>query len=104
MREGIHDTHGLGSVRRVGRGMSSFDETVVAFDKPHHIEYEITRGSLLKNHMGFIELYAHGNVTVVDCSICFDSKIPGLGDLFAWRFRRAWERNGRLVLARLTAR
>lgn len=103
VQEGIYDTNGLGSVRRIGRGMSSFDETVVAFDEPRRIEYEITRGSLLKNHMGSIELHAYGNVTAVDCSICFDSKIPGLGDLFVWQFKRAWERNGRLALARLTA-
>lgn len=103
MREGNGDANGVGSVRRIGRGLFSFDETVMVFDKPSRIEYAITRGSLLKNHNGTIVFQANEGQTSVDYVIRFDSRIPGLGRLFVRMFLRAWENNGRTLLAHLAS-
>ncbi len=103
IKEGKLEAHGLGSVRRIGRGLTSFDETIVVFDKPRRIDYQITRSSLLKNHLGTITFRAAGDVTVVDYVITFDAKIPGLGGCMAWLIKRAWDGNGPRVLAQLNA-
>ena len=103
IEEGTGEAHGFGSVRRIGNGLTSFDETIVAFDKPQRLEYRITRGSPLKNHLGTITFHADGDLTVVDYVISFDSKIPGLGGCMAWLLKRAWDRNGPRVLAQLNS-
>lgn len=79
--EGVN---GTGSVRTLRiLGMVDFDETVVKCEKPRTIEYEITRGSPLKNHHGAITLKQIGNVTQIDWDIRFDMTIPLAGHIVA---------------------
>lgn len=79
--EGVN---GTGSVRTLRiLGMLDFDETIVKCDKPRTIEYEITRGSPLKNHHGAITLKHDGNVTQIDWDIRFDMDIPLAGHVVA---------------------
>ena len=49
---GQNDPNGVGSVREIRVGPVRFEETVVTFQRPHLIEYTVTRGSPIKNHHG----------------------------------------------------
>jgi uncharacterized protein YndB with AHSA1/START domain len=83
---------GLGSVRELKGPGPAFEETIVVFDPPRRIEYEITRGSPFKNHRGVI-LFAEARAgTSVEYSIGFDPKIPGTGAVFARWLRFRWNR------------
>jgi hypothetical protein len=49
----LGDPNGLGSKRLVTMiGLVSFEETIVAYERPHTFEYSITRGSPVKNQRG----------------------------------------------------
>lgn len=74
---------GLGSVRRIGFGPSAFEETIVGFESGKRIEYRISRGSPLKNHLGQIEFRDVPGGTQVDYSIRFEPRIPGTGGAIA---------------------
>ena len=79
--EGVN---GTGSVRTLRiLGLLDFDETVVKCEKPRAIEYEITRGSPLKNHHGSITLKQNGSATQIDWDIKFDMAIPLAGHIVA---------------------
>lgn len=74
--EGVN---GTGSVRTLKiPGLSDFDETVVKFVRPAKLEYKITRGSPLKNHLGVITLKEEGGKTTVDWNITFDMGFGGM--------------------------
>jgi hypothetical protein len=72
---------GAGSVRRIGFGPPAFEETVRVSEKGKRIEYFISRGSPLKNHVGEIVFAADAGGTRVDYAISFEPKIPGTGGL-----------------------
>jgi uncharacterized protein YndB with AHSA1/START domain len=93
VKDGDDEPNGLGSVRRIGPGPLSFDETIVVFDRPNAIHYAITRGGPLKNHLGRIHfLKTPGGGTRVDYVITFESKIPLLGGLVAKALKAAFLR------------
>lgn len=101
VKDGQGEVNGLGSVRRIGPGLLSFDETIVTFDKPSRIEYQITRGSPLKNHLGTIDLNSTGGTTEINYVIRFDGKIPFTGGLIAWLLHTAWKKNAPRKLAQI---
>ena len=101
VREGQGDPNGLGSVRRVGPGPLSFDETIVGFEPPGRLQYQITRGGPLKNHLGTLDLRAVGETTQLDYVIRYDARIPGTGGFIGWLLKTAWNRNAPAQLARL---
>jgi len=101
VKDGQGEPNGLGSVRRMGPGPLSFDETIVTFDKPSRIEYQVTRGSPIKNHLGSISFMSVGETTQVDYVIRFDARIPGTGAFIAWLLGWAWKKNAPRKLARL---
>ncbi len=85
--EGVN---GTGSVRTLRiLGLLDFDETVVRCEKPRALEYEITRGSPLKNHHGAITLKQDGNMTQIEWDIRFDMAIPLAGHLVALLLKMA---------------
>lgn len=82
--EGVN---GTGSVRTLKiLGLSDFDETVVKFVKPGKLEYKITRGSPLKNHLGIITLKDEGGKTTVDWNIAFEMGFGGMIVEFLLKF------------------
>lgn len=99
--EGEDEPNGLGSVRRIGAGPLSFDETIVVFEPGQRLHYTITRGSPLKNHMGEIEFKQEGGKTVVDYRIRFEGKLPGAGALTKAALEFAWKQNARKQLDRI---
>jgi len=103
IREGDGDANGLHSVRRLGRGPLSFEETIVAFEPNQRIAYQITRGSPLKHHVGIITFRGDGNTTAIDYVIRFDGRFPGIGPLIAKGLAFAWRRHAPTALAPLQA-
>jgi uncharacterized protein YndB with AHSA1/START domain len=74
--EGVN---GTGSVRLLKiLGLSDFDETVVKSKKPETIEYKITRGSPLSNHLGVITLKEENGAVAIDWNITFEMGIGGI--------------------------
>ncbi|NKF22919.1 SRPBCC family protein [Solimonas marina] len=96
------EANGIGSVRRIGPGPLSFDEEIVAFERPARIDYTIIRGGPLKNHLGSIRLTptADGG-TALDYVIRFDGRLPGLGYASGQALSLAWKRSARKTLATL---
>ncbi len=72
---------GKGSVRRIGYGPIAFEETVRTSEPGKLIEYFISKGSPLKNHLGRIEFHPEGKGTRVDYVITFEPKVPGTGGM-----------------------
>lgn len=95
------EPNGVGSVRRIGPGPLSFDEQIVAFERPTRLDYTIVRGGPLKNHLGTITLTADGADTALDYVIRFDGKLPGVGALVARALRFGWQRCARQAFARI---
>lgn len=103
VRDGQDEPNGLGSVRRIGPGPLSFDETIVAFEPNRRIDYQITRGSPLKNHLGQIRFESSGGGTEIDYVIRFDPKIPCTGGVIGMLLSAAWKASAPKVLQRLEA-
>lgn len=80
---GQDDPNGVGSVREIRLGPVRFEETVVTFQRPHLIEYTVTRGSPIKNHHGRIEFHPEGTGCRIDYRIRFDGRFPLIGALVA---------------------
>lgn len=72
---GAEHPNGVGSVRRIGVGPLSLDETIVAFEPGARIDYQVTRGPL-RDHLGQIEFREEGGQVVVDYHIRFEGR-PG---------------------------
>lgn len=104
VKDGSDEPNGLGSVRRIGPGALAFDETIVAFERPRRIDYAITRGSPLKNHLGQIRFLKTPDGTRVDYSIQFESKVPLLGYVVAAALKAAYRKGIKKVQAELAGR
>ncbi len=85
-REGDLERNGYGSERRMQGppGIGVVVEQVVGAQAPHSLRYRVIQGSPFLCHQGEIRLTEKGKVTVLDWTIRFRSRIPGLG----WLFRR----------------
>lgn len=96
------EPNGLGSVREIKGTGPTIEETVVLFEPNRRIEYEISRGSPLKNHHGVILFVEADGGTEVEYSIGFDPKIPGTGPIFARWLRLSWKRGVKRAVADLS--
>jgi uncharacterized protein YndB with AHSA1/START domain len=81
VKDGDSERNGVNSVRLVKVGPAApVEETVTEFVRPELIEYRVTHGGPLKNHVGiqkFSEL--PGNGCHLDYRIRISSNIPGVG-------------------------
>ncbi len=85
--EGVNGTGSVRTLRMLG--IMEFDETVVRSDRPHKIEYEITRGSPLRGHHGTITLARDGNSTAIEWNIEFNMAIPFTGPVTGFLLKTA---------------
>ena len=86
--------NGLGSVRTIKNGLlPKFEETIVKFEPPSVIEYRVTRGSPIRNHLGRLTFSDADAGTKLVYTIEFDPKIPFTGRLIARILSAGW-RNG----------
>ncbi len=104
IKQGQDEPNGLGSVRRILPGPLAFEETIVAFDRPNQIDYAITKGTPLKNHLGQIRFIAIDGGTRVDYQIRFKSKVPLIGYLVAAALKLGYAKGIKKVQAQLAGR
>ncbi|TGN41132.1 SRPBCC family protein [Marinobacter confluentis] len=90
------DPNGIGSVRRVGIGPISVEETVTSFEPDSLIEYTITSLSPLKNHFGRIRFSSPSEQkTRVHYTVYFEDAIPLTGALVRSALNQALRRGMR---------
>ena len=91
VRDGESDRTGVGSVRRISFwGLLPFEETVTDVAPNERIEYEITKGSPMRDHHGSLLFTPTGSGgTHLDYRISFDSGVPGLAAGVAMQLRRS---------------
>jgi len=77
IQEGAEQPNGLGSIRKLSIGpLPSFQETITDFKENELIEYKITQGSPIKNHVGRLSFSTQGDMSVLHYTIDLESKIP----------------------------
>jgi uncharacterized protein YndB with AHSA1/START domain len=84
LEDGSPERNGVGSRRKlkVAPGAAPFEETVTRFVPGELIEYRITKGSPLRDHVGIIRFSAApGGGTHLDYRIRIASRVPGLSPL-----------------------
>jgi uncharacterized protein YndB with AHSA1/START domain len=70
--------NGTGSCRRLQIGpLPAFEETVTAFEPNELIDYRITKGSPLREHLGEIRFTPDGTGTRLEWNITFTTPVPG---------------------------
>lgn len=75
--DGADGANGLGSVREIKIGiLPGFEETITEFKPDEFIQYKITKGSPIKNHVGELRFSEEGGATTLDYTIELESKIP----------------------------
>lgn len=83
--------NGLGSVRRIGNPPFDFEETIVAFEPDALIEYRITKGTPLRDHLGRMVFSSRGRGSHLSYVITYDMRVPLLGRLLETMLRRRIE-------------
>ena len=69
--------NGVGSVRRISAfPVPAFEETVLIFEPNRLMEYEISKGSPIKNHRGRMEFGDEQGRTKLMYTIEFEPKLP----------------------------
>lgn len=92
------DPNGNGSVRRVGLGPLSIEETITVFEPDSLIEYTLTSAVPLRNHLGRIRFNDEpGGGTRVRYTIHFEERIPMTGRVLYFALDRALRRGIRRV-------
>jgi uncharacterized protein YndB with AHSA1/START domain len=84
LEDGSPERNGVGSRRKlkVAPGAAPFEETVTRFVPDELIEYRITRGSPLRDHVGIMRFSpGPGGGTHLDYRIRIASRVPGLSPL-----------------------
>lgn len=76
VKDGKGDLNGIGSIRRITPvPLADFEETVTGFEPGKLIEYTITKGSPLKNHLGRMVFSEANGKTHLHYTIQFDMKV-----------------------------
>lgn len=83
LKDGTDGTrNGVGSAREMRVGpMPPFVETNVEVVPDELIRYRITRGGILRNHQGVLRFSSVGTGSLLDWTITFEGKAPGIGAL-----------------------
>ncbi|HEX4938913.1 MAG TPA: SRPBCC family protein, partial [Candidatus Kapabacteria bacterium] len=77
VKDGKGNVNGVGSVRRITPvPLADFEETVTAFEPNKLIEYTVTKGSPIKNHLGRMVFSESNGKTHLHYTIQFDMKLP----------------------------
>lgn len=75
--------NGLGSVRKVTVGPASFEETVTRFEPDSVMEYTVSRGGPIRNHLGRMQFSDTADGCKLHYRIVFDGRIPFTGGVIA---------------------
>ncbi len=86
--------NGVGSVRKLQVGPGPpFEETVTVFEPHSRIEYRITKGSPLSDHLGVMTFAPEGEGTHFHYDILLASRVPGLAAVVRASLTRSINRN-----------
>lgn len=100
LSDGQGARNGVGSAREMrALGGPAFVETVTAYRENELIEYRITKGSPLKNHLGVMRFSATPTGSHLHYTIEFEGKLP----LIAPLIRAVLERGIRKGLSKIRA-
>lgn len=92
------DPNGIGSVRKIGIGPLSLEETVLGFEPDSLIEYAITSLSPIRNHLGRIRFAdTPDGQTQVHYTISFDDIVPYSGKVVSAALEQGLRRGIRRV-------
>jgi uncharacterized protein YndB with AHSA1/START domain len=81
--------NGVGSCRRLKVAPArAFEETVTAYVPDELIEYRVTRGTPLKDHLGQIRFTPSDGGTHLEWDISFGAVVPGLDRVLAEILKR----------------
>lgn len=87
-----NDPNGLGSIREIrGQGFK-FEETIVKYQPPSVIEYTVSKGGPIKNHLGRLSFSDEPGGTKLVYTIGFEPKVPLTGGIIASVLCAAWHR------------
>lgn len=76
IKDGKGHVNGIGSVRRLTPvPLADFEETVTGFEPNKLIEYTVTKGSPIKNHLGRMVFSESNGKTHLHYTIQFDMKL-----------------------------
>jgi uncharacterized protein YndB with AHSA1/START domain len=76
IKDGKGNVNGIGSVRRLTPvPLADFEETVTGFEPNKLIEYTVTKGSPIKNHLGRMVFSESNGKTHLHYTIQFDMKL-----------------------------
>ena len=99
--EGQKSPHGVGSTRRMLFGPLSYDETTILHEPHSRINYKVTRGSVIKHHLGAIQFIQDGDITHINYSIQFEGKFRWIEPVVIFLIRFNWDRYASKRLAAL---
>ncbi len=101
VKDGDTSRNGVGSVRSLKLGpLPAFQETITAAKPDELIEYRITQGSPLRDHLGVMEFAAKGAGSTLRYVITFGAAVPLLDSVI----KLGLERSVRKGLATIDAR
>ncbi len=86
------DPNGLGSVREVKFGLVRLEETITRYEPPACIEYRVTRGWPVRNHLGRLSFEDVPGGSRLEYTITFESRIPFTGNVVAGSLCASWRR------------
>jgi uncharacterized protein YndB with AHSA1/START domain len=94
IKEGDTEPNGVGSVRKLSlKGLMPFEETVTEAIPNERIEYRVTKGTPLRNHLGVMVFSTTGDGrSHIDYTITFDAAVPGLDKAVAAGLSRSVRR------------
>jgi uncharacterized protein YndB with AHSA1/START domain len=94
IKEGDTEPNGVGSMRKLSlKGMMPFEETVTEAIPNERIEYRVTKGTPLRDHLGVMVFSSTGDGrSHIDYTITFDAAVPGLAKAVAAGLSRSIRR------------
>jgi uncharacterized protein YndB with AHSA1/START domain len=105
VKEGETEPYGVGSVRRLSvKGVMPFEETVTLAEPNERIEYTITKGTPLDEHLGVMVFSSTPDGgSHLDYTITIGAKVPGLAKVVGAGLRSGIKRGYPKVAAKLAA-
>jgi len=94
LSEGDSEPNGVGSVRKLSvKGVLPFEETITEAIPNERIEYRITKGSPLRDHLGIMVFSSTGDGgSHLDYTITFGAAVPGLDRVIGAGLSRSMRR------------
>ena len=94
---------GVGAVREVRVGLVRLEETITRYEPPTLIEYRVTRGWAIRQHVGCVRFEEVPGGTQLEYVIRFRTRLPVFGGLAAGSLCASWRRRIQRAVEGVTA-